>query len=161
LLAKVQRGQRRIGEFMEVLELPWAPDESQPCSSHRNIPGLQHDCSQAHWGMMTFWPVHRLPDEVEDIIGVARQVCLCSGAAAKLYRVIDFLGNGMIRRMGHAGVNAVKQRHYEAWAEVTQSLAASFTSIQHLLALQPRYKGCLPAMSARFWWLQVPHTSVV
>ena len=28
----------------------------------------------------------------QDIIGVARQVCLGSGAAAKLYGVIDFLG---------------------------------------------------------------------
>ena len=59
-------------------------------------------------------------------------------AAAKLYGVTNFLENGMFGRVGRAGLNAIKQRQYETGTEVTQSLAASFTLIQDLLALQPR-----------------------
>ena len=74
-----------------MFELLWAPDESQPRFSHRSFLGLQHDCSHGHWGMITFWPMHRLPNS-QYIISVARQACFCGNAAATLYRVIDFLG---------------------------------------------------------------------
>ena len=130
-------GQVQIGELVRLLGSPWAPAKSQACSSSGSFRGLQHDCRRAHLGVITFCPMQHLVEKVLHIIKVAGDVGLLSGTAAKLYGVTNFLESGMYGRVGRAGLNAVKQRQYEAGAEVTQPLAEAFAMLKDLLSLHP------------------------
>ena len=54
MVAIRQGSQRRIGEFVRMLDVLWAPDESQPCFSHRSYLGLRQYCSHGHRDMVAF-----------------------------------------------------------------------------------------------------------
>mgnify|MGYP000314541282 CR=1 FL=1 len=93
-------GQAHLGSLMELVGPPWSPSKSQPCSSSRDFLGLQHDCSEAHIGKLTFWPRQALVDKVLHIIEVSNEVRFPPGSAAKFYGVANFL------KQAHLGVGA-------------------------------------------------------
>ena len=135
--------QEQLSKFMELLGAPWAPEKSQKCAPGANFLGLHHDCSRAHLGYVSFWPMPHLIEKVTNIIKVAREVGLGSGAASKLYGVTNFLETGMYSRVGRAGLDAIKCRQYEDESEVSQTLLDAFNLIQGLLQLQPRREYAL------------------
>ena len=123
---------------MRLLGSPWSAQKSQPCSTSADFLGLQHDCSSAHLGKLSFWPRQALVDKVLHIVSVAEEAGLTPGAAAKLYGVLTFLETGTFGRIGRAGLSAVRDRQYEKGSEVTQSLTKSFALIKSLLVLHPK-----------------------
>ena len=85
------RGQALVAELMELLVSPWAPHKTEHCKIEVDLLGLQHGCSCAHLGELTFWPRQALVDEV-NIIEIAEEAGLPVGS--KLYWVCTFLQTG-------------------------------------------------------------------
>ena len=65
--------------------------------------------------------------KVIDMIGLARQTALYSGAAAKLYGICNFLETGMFATIGQAFLAAIKDRQYDHKTDITAAIVVRST----------------------------------
>jgi len=141
--------QECVSQFMKLLGSAWAKEKSQPCSHQGDFLGLLHDLTGVQAGTIKFWPREALITKVVDIIGLARDLGLHSGTAAKLYGISNFLETGMFARIGRAGLAAIKDRQYDHHTEITVELKTSFELIEDLFKMQPRREYWFAARTFR------------
>ena len=97
------QSQAQVAAFMSLLGSPWAPEKSQRHGPTGDFLGLMHDLAEVVKGRIVFWPREALTEKVGAILAVARKTGLPSGAASKLYGIMNFVETRMFGRVGRGG----------------------------------------------------------